>query len=611
MIERASVGAAPWKRGLLILSVTFLDIAALSIALFAALTFEILISPSNKIDVIESLFLNAFVLIEAVKVGLRAVLQPNRPALRLAPLTDATARFWHFWLARLVGFLGYGVMLVYPVVNTTIGFAIGLGVRLAIVITATVATVALVNARREPLRTELLEAAARIRGGASRLLVTTTVHVWHLLVTAYVLAAFLVWVTRPFDAVSYMAAGTLETVAVLSIGGLALSGLSRLIEGGIRVPADVKRALPLLEKRLELLIPTFLRVIRLLVFVVVGAAILQAWDLVDLRNFIESERGSEIVGRVVSALVIVGVAMVIWIACTSWIEYRMSPASGRVSTARARTLLSLFRNAFSIVVVLIATMLALSQLGVDIAPLVAGAGVVGLAVGFGSQKLVQDIITGAFIQFENAMNEGDVVTVAGISGVVDRLTIRSVAIRDVNGVYHVIPFSSVDSVSNAMRGFAFHVADVTVGYRENVDAVKRLMEVAFERLMATPHGGSILEPLEMNGVTQFLENAVVIRGRIKTLPGQQWAVGRAYNELIKTLFDEHGIELPFARTAVLVDQHAHATGHRSEEPAAASPKPPGKRRKPSETYDVPDSPHRREHDEDEDGGDGDRGDEHR
>lgn len=615
LIARVAVGAPTWKRGVLVLSATLLDILALSIALFAALTFEILASPSNRIEVIESLFLNAFVLIEALKVGLRAFLQPNRPSLRLVPLTDATARFWHFWLARLAGFLGYGVMLVYPIVNSTVGFAVGIGVRLAIVIVATVGVIGLVNLRCEPLRSELLEAAGRIRGGASRLAVTTAAHIWHLLVTAYVLGAFLVWVTRPFDAVSYMAAGTLETIAVLVVGGLALSGLTRLIEGGIRLPAEARRSLPLLEKRLELLVPTFLRVVRLLVFLVVAAAILQAWDLVDLRSFIESDRGSELVGRIISALVIVGVAMAIWIACTSWIEYRMSPASGRVSTARARTLLSLFRNAFSIVVVLITTMLALSELGVDIAPLVAGAGVVGLAVGFGSQKLVQDIITGAFIQFENAMNEGDVVTVAGISGVVDRLTIRSVAIRDVNGVYHVIPFSSVDSVSNAMRGFAFHVADVTVSYRENVETVKRLMGVAFERLMATEHGASILEPLEMNGVTQFLENAVVIRGRIKTLPGQQWAVGRAYNEFIKSVLDENGIELPFARTAVLVDGHAQtAPAAPAKEAPSAAPAATGhRRRRPAETLDVPDSPRRREErdGDPDDAADGDGADEYR
>nr|WP_281379111.1 mechanosensitive ion channel domain-containing protein [Chthonobacter rhizosphaerae] len=299
--------------------------------------------------------------------------------------------------------------------------------------------------------------------------------------------------------------------------------------------------------------------------------------------------------------------MVIWIAATSWIEYRLNPASGRVSTARARTLFSLFRNAFSILLVVITTMLALSELGVDIAPLIAGAGVLGLAVGFGSQKLVQDIITGAFIQFENAMNEGDVVTVFNISGVVERLTIRSVGLRDVNGVYHVIPFSSVDSVSNAMRGFAFHVADVSVAYKENIPEVKRLMGVAFERLMATPHGAHILEPLEMNGVMQLTDNAVVIRGRIKTVPGQQWGVGRAYTEFVKEVFDENGVEIPFPQQTVWFGHPkgsgepdlrvlAEDTGRDGSERPARSPRPRRRKPTPLDTVDVPDSPRKRDED---------------
>src|SRR3546814_1649991 len=114
---------------------------------------------------------------------------------------------------------------------------------------------------------------------------------------------------------------------------------------------------------------------------------------------------------------------------------------------------------------MLAIMLALSQLGINIGTLLAGAGVVGLAVGFGAQKLVQDVITGVFIQFENAFNEGDVVTAGGITGTVERLTIRSVGIRDLSGVYHIVPFSSVDTVSNFMRGFAFHVAEIGVAYQ--------------------------------------------------------------------------------------------------------------------------------------------------
>ncbi|BBE72432.1 mechanosensitive ion channel domain-containing protein [Oharaeibacter diazotrophicus] len=617
LMQRAAEGAPPWRRALFVLLATLLDVLALVLSSLSALSFLLIVSPQNRIDVVESLFLNAFVLIEAVKIGLRALFQARRPSLRLVPLTDATAAFWSFALARLTGFLGYGVMLVFPLVNASIGFAVGLGVRLAIVIAAAATTVVLVHVRRDPLRTELVEATHRLRSGAAALVLATLAHTWHLLVSAYVVVAFLIWVTRPFDAIRYMAVSTILSLVVLGLGGLAISLLNRGIDDGVRLPSELKRALPLLENRLNLLVPAFLRTIRLVVLAALVAGVLQAWDVVDLLGWIESESGSDMVGRIVSALVVIGVAMAAWIVATSWIEFRLSPASGRVSTARARTLLSLFRNAFTIFLVLIAAMLALSQLGVDIAPLIAGAGVVGLAVGFGSQKLVQDIITGAFIQFENAMNEGDVVTVAGISGVVDRLTIRSVGIRDVDGVYHVIPFSSVDSVSNAMRGFAFHVADVTVGYREDIDTVKRLMNVAFERLMAGPNGAAILEPLEMNGITQFIENAVVVRGRIKTLPGQQWAVGRAYNEALKHVFDENGIELPFARTAVLLDAHSGRPEARSAAPAETSADEPGaaappsrRRRRPAETIDVPDSPNRRrEHGRHDDDGDDDDGEE--
>ncbi|WP_181702612.1 mechanosensitive ion channel domain-containing protein [Chthonobacter albigriseus] len=598
-------------RVVLLAVATFIDLAVVALAWVTAGAWLVANTVGNRIELIESLFLNAFVLIEVTKVFIRAVFQPRRPPLRVFPISDATARYWNFRLARLVGFLGYGVMLVVPIVNSTIAFAVGLGVRLVIVLTSLITTIVLVLRNRANVRAGLIEAAMLVRGGAVSAALATLARVWHFLVIAYVLVAFVVWVTRPFDAVGFMATATLQTFIVLAVGGGLMGLMNRTITGGIRLPADIKRALPLLENRLNLLVPTFLRVIRIFMFVLVAAFILQAWQLIDVTAWMETDRGRDMVGRFVTALIIVLVAMAIWIAATSWIEYRLNPASGRVSTARARTLFSLFRNAFSIVIVVITAMLALSELGVDIAPLIAGAGVLGLAVGFGSQKLVQDIITGAFIQFENAMNEGDVVTVAGISGVVERLTIRSVGLRDANGVYHVVPFSSVDAVSNAMRGFAFHVADISVAYRENIKEVKRLMGVAFERLMATPHGAGILEPLEMNGIVQMTESAVVIRARIKTIPGQQWAVGRAYTELVKEVFDENGIEIPFPQQTLwfgrsrdgeppelrLVEEHDE-NEHPAEPPARPVPRTASevgaprrhRARPPRQTIDVPDSP---------------------
>ena len=140
----------------------------------------------------------------------------------------------------------------------------------------------------------------------------------------------------------------------------------------------------------------------------------------------------------------------------------------------------------------------------------------GLAIGFGAQKLVQDIISGVFIQLENAMNVGDVVGAGGITGVVERLTLRSVSLRDLSGVYHIIPFSSVDAVSNYMRTFSFHVEEVGIAYKENVSDGKAAMQEAFDRLMQTEHKPDILAPLEMHGVTGLGDSAVLIRARIKT-----------------------------------------------------------------------------------------------
>ncbi|WP_237153145.1 mechanosensitive ion channel domain-containing protein [Oryzibacter oryziterrae] len=576
----------PW----IVLAVA-IDALTVGVTWFASSAYALASSIDGHVDLLQSLFIDAFVLIELTKVVLFALFQGRIPSLRLLPVSDQTGRFWYFWMSRILGFTGYGVMVVHPIVNQAIGFSVGIGFRLAVVLAALLASIALVGFKREHVRLGLAGLIEQVKSDTLRATLALLAHGWHLLVIVYLSVAFVLWVSRPFDAVDFMAKATIETVLALLLGGVAVTGLSQSIAHGIRLPADVKRPLPLLESRLNLLVPMFLRIVRFVILLLVAAAILQSWSLIDLMSWVESASGADLLGRLFSAMLLLMMAMAIWLAASSWVEYRLNPGLGRISNARTRTLLSLFRNAFSILLVVITTMLVLSQLGIDIAPLIAGAGVVGLAVGFGSQKLVQDIITGAFIQFENAMNEGDVVTVAGITGVVDRLTIRSVGIRDGEGVYHIIPFSSVGSVSNAMRGFAFHVANIDVAYKENIDEVKRCMGIAFDRLMATDRGSYILEPLEMQGVVQFGQSAVTVRARIKTLPGEQWATGRAYNEFIKQVFDENDIEIPYAQTKVWF---AQAPEEHGVLPAAAYKAPknphygPGKPRKPEETLDFDD-----------------------
>ncbi|MGR3698607.1 MAG: mechanosensitive ion channel domain-containing protein, partial [Roseovarius sp.] len=261
--------------------------------------------------------------------------------------------------------------------------------------------------------------------------------------------------------------------------------------------------------------------------------------------------GLRLTGMILSVSLVLLVAFCLWLALTSWVDYRLNPEFGKVATAREETLLTLLRNAATIALVVITLMFVLAEIGLDIAPLLASAGVLGLAIGFGAQKMVQDIITGIFIQFENAMNVGDVVTVGGVTGTVERLTIRSVSLRDVQGVYHIIPFSSVDMVSNYVRDYGYFVCDMGVAYRENVAEVKQAMLDAFDELRGDPDQASgILDDLEWFGVNSFGDSAVVLRARIKCVPGRQWGIGRAYNGVLKEVFDARNIEIPFPHQTI-------------------------------------------------------------
>lgn len=227
---------------------------------------------------------------------------------------------------------------------------------------------------------------------------------------------------------------------------------------------------------------------------------------------------------------------------------------------RMRTLLPLLRLVVRVVLTVMVVLIVLSELGVNIAPLLAGAGVVGIAVGFGAQKLVQDIITGIFILIEDTISVGDIVRIDPHSGVVESMSIRALKLRDLNGNLHTVPFSSVDGVVNMSKEFANAVFDVGVAYREDVDHVIGVLEALGEQFRADPEwGAKLLEPLEVLGLDRFDASAVVIRVRYRTRPGEQWSVMREFNRRMKRRFDELGIEIPFPQTTVWFGQDRDGT----------------------------------------------------
>jgi small-conductance mechanosensitive channel len=227
----------------------------------------------------------------------------------------------------------------------------------------------------------------------------------------------------------------------------------------------------------------------------------------------------------------------------------------REAVKRAETLGRVFRYLVTVVVSLIAGMLVLGELGVSVAPILGAAGVVGLAVGFGAQSLVKDYFTGFFLLLENQIRQGDVVNVGDHAGLVEQVTLRFVQLRDYNGNVHFVPNGQISTVVNMSRGFAQAVIDVGVAYRENVDEVIDVMrEVGRSMRADATYGPKLLDDLEIAGVDQWADSAVVIRCRFKVVALEQWGVRREYLRRLKHAFDERGIEIPFPHVTVYAGQ---------------------------------------------------------
>lgn len=213
---------------------------------------------------------------------------------------------------------------------------------------------------------------------------------------------------------------------------------------------------------------------------------------------------------------------------------------------RADTLKQVLKTTLQITITALGGMMILGQLGINFGPVLAAAGVVGVAVGFGSQKLVADVISGFFILMEDQVRVGDVVQVGGKAGLVERINLRTIVLRDLSGSVHYVRNSLVDVVTNMTKEFSFYVFDIGVAYREDVDEVIAVIKEVDENLRKDENFKNlILAPVEVFGLDKFGDSALIVKARTKTLPIQQWNVGREFNKRLKKAFDERGIEIPF------------------------------------------------------------------
>lgn len=218
---------------------------------------------------------------------------------------------------------------------------------------------------------------------------------------------------------------------------------------------------------------------------------------------------------------------------------------------RLNTLMGIIRKSAVVTIWTLFIMIFLKKINIEIGPVLAGAGIVGLAVGFGAQELVRDFITGFFILLENQIRTGDVAIINGTSGTVEKIELRTITLRDLSGVVHIFQNGKINSVSNMTKGWSAMVFDIGVAYKEDLNTVMKIMkQVADDMQNDAEFSDRILEPMEIFGLDEFGDSALVVKGRIKTRPIEQWNIGREYRKRLKEAFDRNGIEIPFPHRTI-------------------------------------------------------------
>ncbi len=516
----------------------------LPIAAFAVVAFGLLpvMEPREVTRLVALALINAILLARIITLIGRMVLMPDRPRLRLLPMSDETADYLQVWVTRftLVGVYGYFLL--------NAAFMLGLArsaydlllTLLGLVLTGMM--VVFILQQRQPVRDLIAGRGASTTLGNLRL---RFAEVWHVLAMAYVIGGFIVWTLDVEGGFEFLLRGTLLTILILAGARVVSHIIGLLIDRIFRLNRELRVRHPLLEMRANRYLPAFHRILNIALGVVTALLILEVWGLEPFR-WLSADEGRSLLSTLFLIGFVLVIALLFWEVFSAYVETTIQRRAAEGGGQRLRTLLPLAQNALRIVLVVMVGLIVLSEIGVNIAPLLAGAGVVGLAIGFGAQTLVKDIITGVFILIEDSVAVGDVVLVAGHSGVVERLTVRSMFLRDLEGNIHALPFGVVDTIQNYTKEYSYALLEVRAPYREDLDRVIGVMQEVADGLRADEvHGQNITGEFELLGVDGFDENGAVIRARLKTIPLTQWSVKREFNRRIKRAFDDYGIEFPY------------------------------------------------------------------
>lgn len=492
------------------------------------------------------------------------VLAPRAPQLRLVLIDDLRARRLHLWIVTLATATGFAVF--------SLSLLRILGVEpdllLAYQIVTGLLVLLLLSAAIWTLREPRAEAAAQT--GVRALLRQT----WHLFAIAYLVLVWCVWSSNLLLGREADADTAMQSLIIV----LAVVAADQIIFGALyaafapaapaAAPDGADAALPRRSDARRLL--AIIQVIVRTLFVGVAVLLLaDAWGL-GLLGLFETPIGHQVASAVFNIAVTLILAAAAWHAIRHFIDRQIAKAEAQRPTegaaaqfgTRAETLLPLLRNFVMIVLLVLVTMIVLSSLGVDIGPLIAGAGIVGLAIGFGSQTLVRDIVSGVFFLIEDAFRVGEYVETGNKRGTVEAISLRSLQLRHHRGPLHTVPFGELQAVTNYSRGWVIEKLELNVPYDTDIDKVKRLIkQVGKEISELDEFKKVILEPPKSQGVDRMADFSAVVRVKFKTLPGEQFQVRRELYKRIKSAFAENGIKFAYPTVTI------HQTGGRDADPA--------------------------------------------
>jgi len=512
--------------------------------------------PADTASLVATTLINAHAAAQALAWLVHILFVPQAAALRLLPLPDKLAAKIDRWVKRTVriAIYGYGICLAtlfMGLPETLVSFLLRvLGLAVAALL------ITLVLRLRHAIALLIREAAA----GSSLRLNTPVARYWHLPLLAYILVALFIWLAQPADAMTFLVRATLVTVVLVGLVTAAVLAANRLLGRWVdRAPWLQRRGFAFRSR-----VSRYLQGVRIILSIVAIAVtaltVIEAWGI-DAADWFERIGGPRVVSGLMSIGVILIVAIVVWESISVVIERRLATSDdgtleGLRRAARLRTLMPLFDRVTFIALAAAVILIGLSELGIDIAPLLAGAGVVGIAVGFGAQAVVKDVLGGMSAILEGSMSVGDVVSVGDKSGVVEAMSLRMLKLRDFDGTLHTIPFGEVTRISNLTKDYSYAVFRIALSYSADIEKAQEIVkqiiagmreDSAFKRM--------ILGDLELHGVDAFTDTSVVLLARVKVAPAAQWNVTREFHVRLKEEFDRHGVPLSVVQRTVAVSNN--------------------------------------------------------